>query len=66
MHNRDQELRALAAPAEDPGRFPAPTLGSSHPPVTPGSGNRTPSSGLCRYFTHVTHTNKQTYAHICK
>lgn len=39
-----QQLRAFAALVEDLGLFPAPTLGSSQPPLlTPDPGDPTPS-----------------------
>lgn len=41
-----QQLRALAAAAEDFGSIPEPMLGSTQPPVTPAPGNLIPSSGL--------------------
>ena len=58
-----QWLRALAVFAEELVQFPAPLSGHSQPPLTPVSGDLTPSSTLHRYllmcgiYTH-THKNK--------
>lgn len=41
-----QWLRVLAALAEEPVWFPALTLGSSQPPVTPAARDAVPASGL--------------------
>lgn len=54
-----QQLRALAAPAEDPGS--SLMAGGSQPPVTSVPGDLTHSSDLCGHWTHTVHRHTQTH-----
>lgn len=50
-----QQIRALVAPAEDPGLVSSMLCGSSQPPITQVPVEQMTSSDLCRHLAYTVH-----------
>lgn len=65
LHSQSEEAsEAVCGQLEPQFEFLAPMLGDSQPPPTPSPGVQMPSSGFCKYCTHVyKHRNRYIDTH---